>query len=52
MFGKIRRISPKTRWFIFNWAIYFLLMLVTTIYAYGRLDFVRTKNISENVKTT
>lgn len=39
---QFRRANPKTRWFIFNWAIYILLMIVTTIYCYARLDYVRS----------
>lgn len=51
MFEKIRSINPHTRWFIFQWAVYFILMLLTTVYVYARLDFVRTKPLEENVKS-
>lgn len=34
--------STKTKWFIFNWAIYGLALLITTLYCYARLDYVRS----------
>lgn len=37
-----READPKTKSFIFNWAIYGIAIIVTTIYCYGRLDFDRT----------
>lgn len=50
MLEKIRSINPHTRWFIFQWVVYFILMLVTTVYCYARLDYVRTQPPKENVK--
>lgn len=35
--------SSKTKWFIFNWAIYGIVMVVTTLYCYARLNYVRSK---------
>ena len=52
MLERLRKMNSKTRWFVFNWVIYFLCMIATTLYCYGRLDFVRTKNLSEHVKKT
>lgn len=37
----------KTFWLYFNMAIYILLMIVTTIYCYGRLDYVRSYSVKE-----
>ncbi|MFN4174170.1 MAG: hypothetical protein ACK4HV_03590 [Parachlamydiaceae bacterium] len=51
MFEKIKSINAHTRWFIFQWAVYFILMLLTTLYVYARLEFVRTKPLEENVKS-
>lgn len=51
MFEKIRSINPHTRWFIFQWAVYFILIVLSTVYVYARLDFVRTKPLEENVKS-
>lgn len=45
-------VNPKMRWFIFNWALYILALILTTVYAYARLDFVRTQPYSENVEKT
>lgn len=42
----------KVFWFVFNWFIYLLVLIVTTVYSYARLDYVRTKPLSENVKKT
>lgn len=52
MFEKIRSMSPKTRWFAFNWFIYFLALIVTALYCYARLDFARTQPPVEHVKKT
>ncbi|NGX58342.1 MAG: hypothetical protein K940chlam3_01249 [Chlamydiae bacterium] len=38
----IKNSSNKTKWFYFQYVIYFLLMIATTIWAYARLDFVRS----------
>lgn len=37
--------SSRTKWFIFNWAIYGVAIVVTTIYCYARLDYVRSYKI-------
>ncbi|MEI8124257.1 MAG: hypothetical protein WCG42_00700 [Parachlamydiaceae bacterium] len=34
--------SPKTKSFVLNWMIYGLTIIVTAIYCYARLDFVRS----------
>lgn len=37
MIKKLLKMDPKTRWFAFNWAIYLLILIVTTLYSYFRL---------------
>jgi hypothetical protein len=32
----------KTKWFLFNWLIYGLALILTLVYCYLRLDFVRS----------
>ncbi len=34
--------TKETKMFIFQWAIYFFLLIASTIYCYARLDFHRT----------
>lgn len=34
--------TKETKWFILNWAVYILLLILTTLYCYGRLDYVRS----------
>lgn len=34
--------SGQVRLFTINWAIYMLMIIVTTVYVYARLDYVRT----------
>ncbi len=34
--------STQTKLFIFNYALYMFLIVVTTVYVYARLDFVRS----------
>lgn len=34
--------SFQTKSFAFTWAIYLLAIIVTTVYCYARLDFVRS----------
>ena len=34
--------NAQTKYFVLNWAIYGLAILITTLYCYGRLDFVRS----------
>ncbi len=46
MFGWLRnfiRSTGETKFFIFNWAIYGILIVLTTAYAYGRLEIARTR---------
>jgi hypothetical protein len=31
----------QTKYFVLNWVLYFVLMVVTTAICYARLDFVR-----------
>ena len=45
MFEKIiatTRIDPRNQWFWFNTLIYGFLIIVTTLYVYARLDYVRS----------
>ncbi len=34
--------DPKLKWFYFNGILYMLLMVITTAYCYGRLDYQRS----------
>lgn len=34
--------NPQIKIFIFNAVVYFTVIVITTIYCYGRLDFVRS----------
>jgi hypothetical protein len=34
--------SSQTKYFILNWLVYGLAIIITTIYCYARLDFVRS----------
>lgn len=45
-FAQYRKASPQTRYFILNWALYGIVLLVTTIYCYARLDYVRSYKIN------
>ena len=38
MLKKLKATDPKVRWFAFNWFIYFLALIVTTLYCYLRLS--------------
>jgi len=45
MFKWIRQFkeaNPHTKYFIFNWALYGVLLIVTTLYVYARLNYVRS----------
>jgi hypothetical protein len=49
--GTMIRMDPKTRWFWFNTLVYMIIIILTTIFAYARLDYVRsysTKPKQEN----
>lgn len=39
--------SRQTKYFILNWIIYSLAIIITTVYVYGRLDFVRSYKTPE-----
>lgn len=50
---KIAMSDNKTRWFLFNWVIYGLALIITLVYCYLRLDFVRSgpkKAATEQIK--
>lgn len=34
--------SPQTKYFVLTWFIYGITLIITTIYCYGRLDYVRS----------
>lgn len=34
--------NRETKWFILNLLFYILILVATTVYCYGRLDFVRS----------
>lgn len=34
--------NPKTKSFILTWIIYSLALVITTVYCYARLDYVRS----------
>lgn len=34
--------NPQTKYFVLNGLIYGLAIIITTVYCYGRLDFVRS----------
>ncbi len=38
----IKNSSNKTKWFYFQYFIYLLLIVLSTLWAYARLDFVRS----------
>lgn len=44
--------SSQTKVFVINWAIYMFLIVATSVYAYARLDYVRSgpqhEHTSEN----
>lgn len=45
MFEKVialTRIEPRNQWFWFNTLIYGFLILITTLYVYARMDYVRS----------
>ncbi len=39
---KYRKASAQTKFFILNWLLYGLLIVGSTLFCYGRLDFVRS----------
>ncbi|GAB4225799.1 MAG: hypothetical protein Tsb0021_01110 [Chlamydiales bacterium] len=38
----LRDADSKTRWFYFQWIIYMIAIILTTVYAYARLEFDRS----------
>lgn len=34
--------TPKTKSFVLTWIVYSLVLLITTVYCYARLDYVRS----------
>lgn len=38
----LRNTDNKTRWFYFQWFMYMLVIVLSTVYVYARLDFVRS----------
>lgn len=39
---KYNEASSQTKYFIINWLVYGLAIIITTVYCYARLDFVRS----------
>lgn len=49
MFSWIRQFSAadaKTKWFIFNWFIYGLMLVATTLYCYARLQVIYEERLA------
>jgi hypothetical protein len=47
---KFREASFQTKFFVLNWIVYTIAIIVTTIYAYARLDFVRSYDVSKKIE--
>jgi hypothetical protein len=43
--------TPQTKFFILNWVVYGLAIVITTIYCYARLDFVRSYQTPSTIET-
>lgn len=43
----IKNSSNRTKWFYFQYVIYVLAMVVSTLWAYGRLDFDRSYEVKQ-----
>jgi len=39
---RYNRAKPQIKYFALNWLVYGLAIIITTIYCYARLDFVRS----------
>lgn len=39
---QFKEADSHTRYFIFNWALYGFMIIVSTIYVYARLNYVRS----------
>ncbi len=50
-FEQFLNAKRETKWFILNWALYIILLVVTTLYCYARLDYVRSYRVNENHST-
>jgi hypothetical protein len=42
---KFRNASGQTKFFVFNWVIYGIALVATTVYCYARLDYVRSYKV-------
>lgn len=40
--AQYRGAKPQTKYFILNWFVYGLVIILTTVYCYARLDYVRS----------
>lgn len=38
---KFKEATPQTKYFVLNWALYFIIIAATTAYVYVRLQVVR-----------
>lgn len=43
--------TPKTKSFLLTWIVYALVLIITTVYCYARLDFVRSYKTPEDLQT-
>lgn len=43
----LKTADAKTRWFFFQVFIYAVLIIFTTIFAYARLDYVRSYDVNK-----
>jgi len=43
----IKNSSNKAKWFYFQYVIYVILIIISTLWAYGRLEFVRSYDASQ-----
>lgn len=41
-FKEYNEASSQTKYFVLNWLVYGLALLITTVYCYARLDYVRS----------
>lgn len=42
--------NAQTKYFILNWVIYGLAIIISTLYCYGRLDFVRSYQSPSSIR--
>ncbi len=50
-FKRYQDSSPQMKVFTINWLIYGLVIIITTVYCYGRLDFARSYHNTIPIKT-